>query len=148
MLFRHEYFPNLNAANYRDTSPADRDYNCIAWAAGLNDVWWDPAEPAEPDENNFWPENAPRNYKVSSLIVAFESLGFVACTNALQEDGIEKIAIYADDDEYMHAARQLKNGKWTSKIGRYEDIEHDALEDLVGPAYGQVAVFMKRNLTP
>lgn len=68
----------------------------------------------------------------------------MCCADGSLEVGIEKIAIYADGDEYMHAARQLGNSKWTSKIGCKEDIEHNTLDALAGPAYGQVTVFIKR----
>jgi hypothetical protein len=42
-----------------------------------------------------------------------------------------------------HAARQLDNGRWTSKLGELEDIEH-SLRDLEGAAYGTVVQVMKR----
>ncbi len=139
MLFRNEDFPNLHAGNHRDTSPADPSYNCIAWGAGSADEWWEPKKGAS------WPGNAPRDYKVASVVRVYESAGFAICPDGSQEDGIEKIAIYTDGDEYMHAARQLKNGKWTSKMGADVDIEHDAPEDLAGPCYGCVTTFMKRQ---
>ena len=129
------WFPNRNASNHQITSPVDNDYNCIAWAVGYNDQWWEPAA------KHFWPPNVPRDYTVAALMKAFESVGFVECDG---EDQDLKIAIYADDDEYMHAARQLENGKWTSKMGPDEDIEHDTPADLAGPGYGQVVKFMKR----
>jgi hypothetical protein len=42
-----------------------------------------------------------------------------------------------------HAARQLPSGRWTSKIGVLEDIEH-SLRDLEGDEYGTATVLMKR----
>jgi hypothetical protein len=135
-------FPNLHTGNHQITSPADGRYNCIAWAAGIESAWWEPVMPRH------WPANAPVDYKVTSLILAYESVGFVICADGSREDGVEKIAIYGVGDEYLHAARQLENGRWTSKIGASEDIEHDALEDLAGPCYGQATVFMKRNRVP
>jgi hypothetical protein len=47
-------------------------------------------------------------------------------------------------------AKQLPNGKWSSKCGDLEDIEHD-LEALIGrdskrEGYGTIACFMKRKL--
>jgi hypothetical protein len=74
-------------------------------------------------------------------------VGFVICADGSQEEGIEKIALYGTGDEYMHAALQLKTGKWTSKLGESEDIQHDAPENLAGPCYGQVTAFMKRPRT-
>jgi hypothetical protein len=46
-----------------------------------------------------------------------------------------------------HAARQLPSGRWTSKLGPMEDIEH-ALHDLTGMAYGSVVLVMKRPVLP
>jgi hypothetical protein len=59
------------------------------------------------------------------------------------EPGFEKVALYADAAGIpTHAARQLSGGKWTSKLGRREDIEH-ALDDLTGDVYGSVVAFLK-----
>ena len=72
-------------------------------------------------------------------------MGFVICADGSLEEGVEKVAIYAVGDEYMHAALQLGSGSWTSKMGTGEDIEHDAPENLAGPCYGHVTAFMKRK---
>jgi len=62
------------------------------------------------------------------------------------EVGFEKVALFADAQGLpLHAARQLSDGRWTSKLGEQEDIEH-ALRDLEGVAYGNVALVMKRPL--
>jgi hypothetical protein len=46
------------------------------------------------------------------------------------------VALYADGQGVpLHAARQWPDGRWTSKLGAMEDIEH-ALQDLVGSEYG------------
>jgi hypothetical protein len=42
-----------------------------------------------------------------------------------------------------HAARLLPSGLWTSKLGEWEDIEHDLLA-LEGDVYGTVALLLKR----
>src|SRR5256885_850407 len=35
------WFPAILPHEYEITSPADTDYNCIAWAAGRDDIpWW------------------------------------------------------------------------------------------------------------
>lgn len=146
MKFKPEDFPNLNAANHRGDGPAadDANYNCIAWGAGYDDSIWDPF-PKDAEEDFYWPEGVPRDYEVTSLILAYQTEGFVVCTNGMLEAGIEKVAIYADGPEYMHAARQLENGKWTSKMGQAgERIEHDTPEALVGPAFGKIAAYMQR----
>ena len=129
--FRQVGFPHLHAGNHRDTGPADRSYNCIAWATGVDSAWWEP-------------RNLSHDYKTTALVALYESLGFIVCADGSLEDGFEKIAIYSDGDEYMHAARQLEGGKWTSKMGPNEDIEHHSPEDIANPCYGNVSIFMKR----
>jgi hypothetical protein len=53
-------------------------------------------------------------------------------------------ALFALADGFpTHAAWQLGSGRWTSKLGELEDIEH-ALRDLEGTEYGAVALVMKR----
>jgi hypothetical protein len=60
------------------------------------------------------------------------------------EPGFEKVALYAVGSEPTHAARQILNGRWVSKLGPQEDIEHGAPDDLSGPCYGQVVRVLKR----
>jgi hypothetical protein len=62
------------------------------------------------------------------------------------------IAFFVDGDgQLAHAARQLQSGRWTSKLGDLEDIEHDlrALEDQPNTPsqwpYGRVSAFMRRR---
>jgi len=74
----------------------------------------------------------------------FASLGFAECQGDLLEHGFEKIALFAKEpDVPLHASRQLASGRWSSKLGVLEDIEHD-LRDLEGEEYGSVALVMKR----
>ena len=128
MVFNAEAFPNLNDANHRKIGDRSDQYNCIAWAAGRRDQWWEAQDDPLPGRVYYWPENAPPDDRVTSLIVAFESIGYSICDDGSLVDGVEKIAIYAraGREVYEHAARQLENGKWTSKMGELEVIEHDA----------------------
>jgi hypothetical protein len=133
-------FPALANDGYTITSPQAQEYNCVAWAAGASDVWWDPAI------GYFWPDDAPREHGIDALKAAFASLGYVECDNEQPETGFEKIALYAQQDEWTHAARLLPNGNWTSKLGPQEDIEHGSPVGLAGTAYGKVACIMKRPI--
>jgi hypothetical protein len=78
------------------------------------------------------------------LVETFRSLGYQECENGGLEEGYEKVALYGSTLIYTHAARQLPNGKWTSKLGRSEDIEHDEPDVLAGGIYGEVHEFMRR----
>jgi hypothetical protein len=135
-------FPGLARGGYRVTSPRDKRYNCIAWAAGDTGSWWWPV----PDANEvFWVAGVPRLETLSAFRDALACLGYVVCDGEELEAGIEKIALFTNDQGIpLHAARQLPNGQWTSKLGELEDIEH-ALRDLEGAEYGSVALVMKRS---
>lgn len=132
-----QYFPGLL---YKITSPETNRYNCIAWAAGEYQQWW------EPDIYNiyYWPPSAPRIMTLDAYIKAFESVGYKLCQDGNYQHGFIKIAIFVDNNHIpTHAARQLPNGKWTSKCGTLEDIEHD-LTGLCGQWYGNVCCYMKK----
>ncbi|WP_293090687.1 hypothetical protein [Moorena sp. SIOASIH] len=71
-------------------------------------------------------------------------MGYTPCQSELTESGYEKIALYVDDRGIpIHAAKQLPNGKWSSKLGWLEDIEHE-LEGLVSDRYGKVGQIGQR----
>jgi hypothetical protein len=135
-------FPQLRGSDYQITSPASDSYSCIAWAAGETTTWWWPGEPNQ----TYWPPGVPRSETLSAFQAAFETLGYVFCDQAELEPGYEKIAVFADAEGIpTHAARQLVNGPWSSKLGRMEDIEH-RLDALSGAVYGSVVMLLKRPL--
>jgi len=134
-------FPLLHAARFAVTSPEQVDYNCVAWAAGETTRWWWPDEFGQ----YYWPEEAPRRSTLEAFGAAFRRLGFEECEHADFEPGWEKVAIYAKEDgSPSHAARQLPDGAWTSKLGALEDVKHTSLEQLTGDAYGWPVLFLRR----
>lgn len=136
------------------TSPSTPIYNCIAWAASDTNNWW------WPTLNGFWPANVPRELTLEAFELAYNTLGYSRCDNENLESGYEKIAIYVDNNNIpQHAARQLQNGTWTSKLGKNIDVEHDLHElrqhvlDLSRNQqkptdYGVVRLILKRSLGP
>ena len=116
-------FPGLRTTSFRITSPPDRKYNCIAWAANDASDWWWPAGTA-PDA--VWPGSAAREVTLRAFTAAFLSIGYVVGGDESLEPGFEKVALFADAAGMpTHAARQRPSGAWTSKLGIAEDIEHD-----------------------
>jgi len=134
------HFPKLGDANHKITSEQTIEYNCIAWAAGESKRWWDIAA------GYYWPEGMEKSNKATALIEVFRQLGYTETGEPNYEQGFEKVAIYAAFGEFTHVARQLKNGKWTSKLGDLEDIEHCTLDVLEGSVYGTLLVVLKRPL--
>jgi hypothetical protein len=135
-------FPRLKTDGFRITSPRTTAYNCVGWAAEDNENWWSP----EDFGLYYWPAGVSRDGSVDAWAAAFASLGFESCGDAELEPDYVRIAIYAHGGTALHAARQLPSGRWTSKLGRSEDIEHD-LESLSGEGYGEVVLFMRRRIS-
>lgn len=133
--------PRLGPGNHAVTSPATPAYNCIAWAAGDDTRWWWPASPG----GYYWPPNAPKNETPEAFVRAFETLGFEVCADGSVEPGYDKVAIFADLGDVTHAARQLPDGRWTSKLGDSFDIDHDQPDSVGGGLYGEVARFVRRD---
>lgn len=137
-------FPNLATQGYKLTSPDTTDYNCVAWAAEDEQNWWWP----DAQNEEYWPPGIPREETIEAFQQAFQTLDYELCQDDALEPGFQKIAIYANFNKIpTHVARQLPDGKWTSKLGQDEDIEHNNLQGLTGnPGYGEVACVMKRAI--
>ena len=132
------YFPNLAGTDYQVTSPKTTRYNCIAWAAGkMMPYWW-------PTPGSFWPTGARREVTIPAFIEAFGCCGYKIANGFDLEPGREKIAIYAKYHIPTHAARQLEDGTWTSKLGDLEDIRHSGLDHISGDLYGYPYLAMSR----
>lgn len=130
-------FPRLREAPFLLTSPCDDRYNCIAWAANDNSNWW------WPDPFAYWPVGVPRTRTVSAFKRAFKTLGYSVSEYEDECMIFEYVAIYVKNDLPEHAARQLEDGLWTSKLGPKWDISH-TIDGLTGEVYGEPVVFMKR----
>lgn len=140
-------YPLLLRSGYEVKSPATPDYryNCVAFAADDEDRWWWP----DPHGEAFWPDSAKREVTREAFVQAYNSIGYTICEGGAVEVGFEKIALYEKDSLPTHAAKQLEDGRWKSKLGEWEDIEHNTAEAVqtfqgIG-IYGEAVVYMKRK---
>lgn len=134
-------FPRLSPENHRETSPESRAYNCIAWAAEDSSRWWQPGIYWLPMD---WPAD---DFGIGALEGVFRALGYEDCgLDADWEPGSVKVALYGSGFLYTHAARQLPTGKWTSKLGKGIDIEHDTPDVVAGGLYGDVMQILRRQI--
>jgi hypothetical protein len=127
-------FPNLtNEFTY--SSLKNGDYNCIAWI-----------EKNEEDWIQFYDEFGRLIKNPERYIHHFSQLGYAPTNNGNLETGKQKIAIYiaSSSNRFKHVARQLEDGRWTSKLGEWEDIEHNTAENLLGGSYGDILKFMEK----
>lgn len=124
------FFPNLNNVATKKTSERTEKYNCIAWAFKDSRRHWWPNE-----KRSFWPIPTLGLSVSDAFDRWFEVDGWEKCSDDNHEPGFEKIALYCIQGQPKHAARQLENGLWTSKLGPDIDLTHK-LHELSGPAYG------------
>jgi hypothetical protein len=138
------HFLALKGGNgYRDTSEPTIEYNCLSWALGIN---WTRYDPEPKCAGYFWFPGVEREWSVKAIRKIFENHGYVLCDSHNLEEGYEKVAFYIDETgSPEHFARQLPSGRWTSKLGELNDIEHDTLESLSTPDYGTPQLFLKRK---
>ena len=138
-------FPLLRRENYTEESPASDEYNCAAWALEIQDDQWWP-EPTVPRYR--WPQGALRDGSIEAFIDGYGKFGFQECDDSILEPGYLKIAIYTTfAGSPKHVARQLPDGRWTSKLGNDGiDIYHATLDDIAGGDYGNPSHFMRRPI--
>jgi hypothetical protein len=135
--------PRLAREEYVESSPARRRCNCFAWVAGDTTRAWYPR--GEPDLS-YWPPGVRDDFKIDAFIEAYATLGYTPCADGALVEGVEKIALYEDvDGAPSHAARQLPDGQWESKMGTWEDIRHRTPACLEGGDYGVVRVYLERS---
>jgi HAMP domain-containing protein len=145
-------FENLKDGEFEITSPFDAKYNCIAHAAEKNDKWWWSVDKAMMGNDVFWFNNVPSEATLDNFVKAFGKLGYQPCKTDKLEKSFEKVAIfvstkdeiYAPKGSVTHMARQLSDGKWTSKLGKDVDISHNTLQAIEGKVYGIVKQILKR----
>lgn len=141
-------FPALDTFTW--TSQTDWRYNCHAWAARDLARWWEPILPnlipliAPPGVTIYWPPGLNLGRTITDYEAAFRTEQYVTCTDAQRVVGVEKIALYELGGNTSHTARQLSDGRWTSKLGTEIDIVHDTPQSLEGPKYGHVQALMER----
>jgi hypothetical protein len=118
-------------------------YRGCGYAAGTR-LWWQPKPLV--GGPRYWPPGVPEEETIDAYAKAFEFKRYAVCQNGSLEDGYEKVAIFALNGIPKHAALQLDEFCWTSKLGKAEDISHQ-LRDIEGNLYGQVSCFMKKPRT-
>lgn len=134
----------LNDQLYKITSPITRNYNCVAWALGRDDVWYWPPLGKEPEPDEYWPKGISDDENILTFVSAMEHEGFILCDDIEYEEDYTRIALFAQNGLCSHACRQISNNLWTSKMGPLNDIQHSSPQTLEGDFYGKVHCYMKR----
>jgi len=133
-------FPNLTNNNHLIASPKTDNYNCIAWSFEVNSKCMWPST-----TGYYWPFETITIDPLENMLAGYLENGYEKCDSPDLEAGFKKVAIYVGPEGPRHAALQLESGKWTSKLGNLEDIQHDTLECLESEAYGKAVVFLRKR---
>lgn len=142
-----KWWPNLLRTTYTVIDKASMRYNCFAWSINRTDFWFAPDPQMNRVGKVFWPPEVPREYTLDAFIQAYATFGFVLCDNTEVELGFEKVVLYGNNSIPEHAARQLPNGRWSSKIGEYEVIEHDLYAFDGGKYFSKIIIILKRPIS-
>ena len=134
-------FPKLSHEDFEILDQPSDLYNCIAYAAGDTSKRWDP------NGNYYWPPYATRDSRIESLKEVLAGLGYEPCDDSYLEDGYQKVALYEVQGEAKHAAVQMSNGRWRSKMGQGPVVEHRSPESLSGGMYGDATITMRRAVS-
>ena len=149
-------FPGLKGdSKFKIIKKGSPDYNCHAWAAFYDSIFWTPLPYNKRPQVGFdgvtynWPFDVANDSKISTLVEIYRNLEYEEYSDGIFEEGYRKIAIYGNDDEATHTARQLTTGKdkgsWTSKLGTSFAILHD-VKSIEGKIYGEVKQYMRKKL--
>lgn len=131
--------PLKNDINFILLSAETFQYNCIAFALGMEDRWVDPEEIPW----HWWPP-VPKGESVDHLKEAFKYFGFEDCgSNDSVEELYDKIAIYELNNCWTHAAKVISSEVYHSKFGASYDGRHSG-GNVLQLRYGNVCAFMKR----
>ena len=137
------------------TSPADSNYNCVAWVFRKKDfnIWPDVEDGEKQYYNQYggsvrWPSQYADNAKLETFTQFFNDIGFIDCEmNWSNELGYNKIALYSIDNVNMsHVSFEGNNNLWCSKLGRTYDIVHSNPFSIECDIYGHVVKIMKAKL--
>jgi hypothetical protein len=138
----YERFPALGQHNHRVTSIHNDTYNCVAWVRQEMNEWWEPGF--------CWPDDlvvSDDEGDLDAYIELFGRWGYDRCPDCEYEPGYLKISLYAQDGEFFHVAKQLRDGTWSSKAGSLHDLKHCNLAALEGSwalQFASPTVFMRR----
>jgi hypothetical protein len=133
-------FPRLiEGKNCRTSSGQTWEYNCVAWALGIEDKFIWPDMVGE----YFWPDHLPRGRGIDNFLAFFRAEGFQvgACANYVSH---ETIAIYMQGPLVEHIAWCSEVGFWESKLGDLVDVVHASVDDVGGGIYGEYAMSLSR----
>jgi hypothetical protein len=134
-------FPSLIGKDY-DLSDEDFNNNCLGFALGDLNNWWEPPRKA----GQYWPPGFDEDIKIATVEKIIRLHGFTIALTKDQLPETDSIAIYTIGDEWQHFAK-FSDGIWRSKLGEGHDVSRVNLNDLEVDMYGEVVKLLSRPKT-
>jgi hypothetical protein len=131
-------FPQL-MSNFEVLAAPTKVYNCIANSLGYHDRWVNPI-------------TSSGSNKLAGMDQLYAAQGYqrMSTLDFSLQKGYQKVVVYATVvngviKEVTHAAIQMSDGAWSSKLGANALIKHISPNDVAGGLYGiPVAVYIRR----
>ena len=134
-------FPNLIDFDIYPNTESEK-YNCISYSLGLWYKWSWPTG----NEYRYWPiPNKTETKKAFDEFYLHHGYSLIDINNIGYESGYTKVALFVKDNIPKHAAIQLDNTHWESKMGFYEIIKHK-LNELEGGIYGNIIQLYSKKI--
>jgi len=132
-------FPLLSSVNYEVTSDRHFNYNCLAFARGDRNNWWE-----RPGRFGFYrPAGFAADVTVKTAVKIIRIHGFTMDWNSNAEPLSDSIAIHAKDQNWTHFAK-YSGGRRLSKLGEDHDIAHKSLAVLEGDLHRKAVRVLSR----
>ncbi|MBK6533519.1 MAG: hypothetical protein IPF99_29195 [Deltaproteobacteria bacterium] len=142
------FAPRLSPATCEAHSDPTEDYNCLAFAANDQGRWWEPYVVPPTIPGVYWPTAVEPDNTVSAWSAALATVGFAPCADDSCDPALVKVALFAIGETATHAARQLLDGRWVSKLGDEADVIHTRASDVGGGGYGEPVCLLARPRLP
>jgi hypothetical protein len=132
------FFPKLRGKDI-DLSPKDFNNNCLAFALGDKNNWWEP--PAQ--YGFYWPPGFSEDTTIKTVEEIIRLHGFTIETDPSVKPKTDSIAIYGEHGQWKHFAK-FADGIWSSKLGESHDVERIDYLDLEIADYGKCVKILSR----
>lgn len=133
------FFPKLKGKDI-DLSPKDFNNNCLAFALGDKNNWWEP-----PAQYGFyyWPPGFSQDTTIETVEEIIRLHGFTVEMEPSGTPKTDSIAIYGEHGHWKHFAK-FADGVWSSKLGEGHDVDRIDHLDLEIADYGKCVKILSR----
>lgn len=138
-------FPLLNDYELINNSESD-NYNCISHTLGIKDKWswsYDKNEIYEYDYDHYWPVRCELTKESFDDFYEYHGFEKIKLLDFSYNPKYTKVVLYTNNGVPTHAAIQINEFFWESKIGMFGILRHDLFE-IENDVYGEVTQIYRK----